>query len=654
MTTRPTVSMEWASVSPAAGPTFNLTQAQGGWLVDEEPPAQWLNYWQNSAWQWQTYLETAATGALVHKWQSQTSASVRIWTGITYSSTLSLLIAVASDGTTANQIMTSPDGVIWSPQTSPSARQWTSVTAAGVSAGKPIVAVAQDGTTANQIMTSTDGVTWTSRTSPSARQWKKVTYSSFNSLFVAVAQDGTTANQIMTSTDGITWTSRTSPSARAWQSVAARDSTGNNLIAVANDGTTANQVMTSFNGTTWSTGGATPSARPWVDVVVGDSTDFPGMAVAVASDGLTTSIMSSSDFGATWNQQKSITDMFLSAITYSADLKLFVATTSSTLTGLGLLTSPDGVNWTGRPAPSARAWSAVAWSQALNAFCAVANDGAASNQVATSLGLAQASSAASVATSLAKRDANKNSFANAWAQGVATTAAAGGSGALTVASAPVQEFTGSSTYTLTLPDATTLTNGMTYEILNRSTGKVTVNTNGGSLLIALNGGNDAFLTLISNGTSAGTWDIPQGGQTRGTITNDNANTGNVGEQIRSAVVIGSAVSLTNNTNTDITNIVLTAGDWDISSVCSLHGTLTGTVFDHFIGTASGNNTTGRVLGDNDFSTPSMSTANSDLTAVVPCYRVSISATTTYYLKALCSYSGGTATAYGRISARRTR
>jgi len=58
----------------------------------------------------------------------------------------------------------------------------------------------------------------------------------------------------------------------------------------------------------------------------------------------------------------------------------------------------------------------------------------------------------------------------------------------------------------------------------------------------------------------------------GTITNDLAAAGNVGEVVSSFVVIGSPVSLTTNVAANITSISLTAGDWDVQGNVNFAGT----------------------------------------------------------------------------------
>lgn len=89
----------------------------------------------------------------------------------------------------------------------------------------------------------------------------------------------------------------------------------------------------------------------------------------------------------------------------------------------------------------------------------------------------------------------------------ATTATAAGTTTLTTASQTNQQFTGSTTQTVVLPDATTLPSGRSFFITNRSSGVVTLNYNGGSLAQSLAAGTEVRAYLISNGSAAGTWDI---------------------------------------------------------------------------------------------------------------------------------------------------
>jgi hypothetical protein len=126
---------------------------------------------------------------------------------------------------------------------------------------------------------------------------------------------------------------------------------------------------------------------------------------------------------------------------------------------------------------------------------------------------------APTASTVAFRDANVNLQANNFIDNAVTTPTAGTTTTLTVASAKTQQFTGSSTQTVVLPNATTLVVGHQFWIINRSSGAVTVNMNGGSLLQTLAASSFALFTLLNNGTAAGTWDAAySSGGGSGTVT----------------------------------------------------------------------------------------------------------------------------------------
>lgn len=139
----------------------------------------------------------------------------------------------------------------------------------------------------------------------------------------------------------------------------------------------------------------------------------------------------------------------------------------------------------------------------------------------------------------------------------------------------------------------------------------------------------------------------------GTATNDNAAAGEVGEYNASSIVQGSAVSLVTATPKTVTSISLTAGDWDLTAIGAITGASTGTVFDVAIGGTT-NSFTGTVLGDTRCQTPTVSLTGADASLMIPSVRVSIGATTTFYLIVQETFTIGSPKAYGRLSARRTR
>lgn len=126
------------------------------------------------------------------------------------------------------------------------------------------------------------------------------------------------------------------------------------------------------------------------------------------------------------------------------------------------------------------------------------------------------------ASAVVIRDGNANFATNNVARALATTATAAGTTTLTVASAHTQQFTGATTQTVVLPDATTLAVGHSFFITNRSTGTVTVNANGGGLIKTLAAASQLLVTAVTVGTAAGTWDvgysITNAGAGGGTVT----------------------------------------------------------------------------------------------------------------------------------------
>jgi hypothetical protein len=142
----------------------------------------------------------------------------------------------------------------------------------------------------------------------------------------------------------------------------------------------------------------------------------------------------------------------------------------------------------------------------------------------------------------------------------------------------------------------------------------------------------------------------------GTTTNDSAATGFIGEY-----VVGTASSLNAGTTgqyTDGTSISLTAGDWSLSAMMdAVINTATWSTIILGISTTSGNSSTGLVGGDNLAAALWSNSAATPqrYSLVIPSYRMSLSATTTVYLKTQTVYSAGQPVYNGlRLSALRVR
>lgn len=107
---------------------------------------------------------------------------------------------------------------------------------------------------------------------------------------------------------------------------------------------------------------------------------------------------------------------------------------------------------------------------------------------------------------LVQRDGNNNAVANNFLSSASVIATAAGTTTLTVGSSRYQMFTGTTTQTVQLPNATTLAVGTRFVINNNSTGTVTVTDGSGATLTTVGNLGDLDVVLQANGTTAGTWD----------------------------------------------------------------------------------------------------------------------------------------------------
>jgi hypothetical protein len=133
----------------------------------------------------------------------------------------------------------------------------------------------------------------------------------------------------------------------------------------------------------------------------------------------------------------------------------------------------------------------------------------------------------------------------------------------------------------------------------------------------------------------------------GTTTNDSAAAGSVGETISSSVLFASAVSLTTATNTNITSISVTAGDWDICGNVLATSSLTMSELKGWINTTSA---TQPDISQMTYITATMTNCGTPVLTK----RYSFSGTTTVYLSCRAVFASGVANASGYIQARRVR
>lgn len=139
---------------------------------------------------------------------------------------------------------------------------------------------------------------------------------------------------------------------------------------------------------------------------------------------------------------------------------------------------------------------------------------------------------------------------------------------------------------------------------------------------------------------------------RGTNTNDNAAAGFVGEVISSTIASGAAVSLTSTVTANITSISLTAGDWDVSGYVQFTSAATTSITL----LAGGVSITSATIATDSFRIPTAAfvPGAGNIRNTIPTTRVSLAATTTYYLVASATFTVDTLAASGSILARRAR
>ncbi len=142
---------------------------------------------------------------------------------------------------------------------------------------------------------------------------------------------------------------------------------------------------------------------------------------------------------------------------------------------------------------------------------------------------------------------------------------------------------------------------------------------------------------------------------KGVSTTTDATAGNVGEYVESLVTTPTNIPGATTAWGDLTSISLGAGDWDVTGLASFNanGALL-TSGQIGISTTSGNSATGLTNGVNVgwVTLTNSTTINRD--GLVPSYRMSLSGTTTVYLKANFAYTVATPQYTCRLSARRVQ
>jgi hypothetical protein len=114
---------------------------------------------------------------------------------------------------------------------------------------------------------------------------------------------------------------------------------------------------------------------------------------------------------------------------------------------------------------------------------------------------------APAATAFAGWDGNKNLSSNSFIEGYATTVTAAQTTTLTVSSAQLQFFTGSTASQIVqMPAVSSLVTGMSWTIVNQATVVITIQSSGSNTILTLPAGATANLTCVStSGTGTSSW-----------------------------------------------------------------------------------------------------------------------------------------------------
>jgi hypothetical protein len=225
--------------------------------------------------------------------------------------------------------------------------------------------------------------------------------------------------------------------------------------------------------------------------------------------------------------------------------------------------------------------------------------------------------------------------------GYSTTATAAGTTTLTNASNNQQLFTGTTTQTVVMPVASTMTVGTRYLIENNSTGIVTIQSSGANTIVALGSNISVKVTcILASGTTAASWDYEYVGFN--SITGTGSNVLATAPTITSPVINTATVK----SPREITTVSATAATGTINFDANTQGTL-------YYTTSASANWTLNIRGDSGTTLNSVMATGDSLTVTF----LAAQGATAYYASALTidgtsvtpKYQGGTAWAAGNAS-----
>lgn len=233
----------------------------------------------------------------------------------------------------ASEIQTSPDGITWTHRHTPYEAFGELFFTSVAYGNNTFVAAGLRGI----VFTSTDGQDWTPRSSSPG----SLTAVVYGQLFVAVGKPSRGNSAIQTSADGFLWTDRESGTTLTLNGVAY----GNKTYVVVGNGI----ILNSADGVNWATHNSLKGS--WLNGVVFGNGRFVAAGIDPA-DAKVTRIHTSTD-GVNW-VERGLDVRDFKAITYANNLFVMVG-------NQGIVTSPDGIDWTLRFTNSSQPLSSVAY-----------------------------------------------------------------------------------------------------------------------------------------------------------------------------------------------------------------------------------------------------------------------------------------------------
>lgn len=306
-------------------------------------------------------------------------------------------------------------------------------------------------------------------------------------------------------------------------SVSGSPITSSGTLAVSLSGT-ALPVLNGGTGTTTSTGTGSVvlSASPTLTGTVTIPTPFTLGAVSVTSTGTQLNYLNAAT-GTTGTTSSNVvfsaSPTFTGTVTIPTPFTLGAVSVTATGNQINYLNAATGTTGTtssnvvfsASPTLSGPTFTGTTSLSALNATGTVNISGLTASQAVVTDGSKNLTSLSYVSTATAStllsRDSNANAAINNLSENYSSTATSAGTTALSVSSSYQQYFTGTTTQTVTLPDATTLPQvGFSFRFVNLSTGAVTINDHAGGLVQIMAGSSYAIITAKSIASSAGSWD----------------------------------------------------------------------------------------------------------------------------------------------------